>query len=372
MITDHSDVNDKVDGGVQAVTKYLVEALIKFEAIDLHVLSFKYDIDKIRSSSERGYTRHVLPGARFGTATGYRRDQRTLNACLQEIRPDAVHGQGAGHNGIMASRSSFASVITIHGIMAQEARFFSGAMRRVRHWILSKISDRYCIRGGTHTILISPYVAEYFNERLAGSRYVIPNPIADAFFNITRRDDGRRILFAGRLLPLKGVKDLITAVGHIASSQDIKLVLAGSLSESQYVEQLKNEATRLGISENVHFLGLLSEEQLRNELSRSAALVLPSYQETAPMVIVEAMAAGVPVIATNVGGVSYDVMDGITGFLIEPGDVHMLAERLRRLLSDPTLRRSFGDTAKEIVIEKNRARKVAERTIEVYRQALAC
>jgi glycosyltransferase involved in cell wall biosynthesis len=255
--------------------------------------------------------------------------------------------------------------------MAEEAKFFPGAIRRIRHWAVSKLSDHYCIRGGTHTILISPYVAEYFEKRLAGIQHVIPNPIADEFFNIERHDDGNRVIFAGRLRALKGINDLITAVGHIAPSQDVELVLAGSVREHAYVDQLKNQAIRLGIAEKVHFLGLLSVEQLRDELSRSAVLVLPSYQETAPMVIVEAMAAGIPVIATNVGGVSYDVIDGVTGYLIEPADVLALADRLRKLLSDAELRRSFGDAGKRSVIEKNRALRVAERTIEVYRQVRA-
>ena len=127
MITDHAASGEVVDGGVQAVTKYLVDALVRLEALELHVLSFKYNIKEPRSTTERGYRRHVLPGAGMGTLTAFRKDQRTLNTMLEGIQPDIVHGQGAGHNGILACRSPFPSVITIHGIMP-ERNFASSAM----------------------------------------------------------------------------------------------------------------------------------------------------------------------------------------------------------------------------------------------------
>jgi hypothetical protein len=122
MITDHSESGERVDGGVQAVTKYLVEAMIRRPDIELHVISFQYRNDQHRSFAANGYNRHVLAGARFGTLTGFRQDQRTLDALLARIQPDVVHGQGAGHNGIIAARSGFPWVIPIHGILAEEAK----------------------------------------------------------------------------------------------------------------------------------------------------------------------------------------------------------------------------------------------------------
>jgi glycosyltransferase involved in cell wall biosynthesis len=368
MITDHSDSTDRVDGGVQAVTKYLVDALIRFDDVEIHVLSFKYGIQDSWSSAANGYRRHVLAGARFGTLTGYWKDQQALNSYLDKINPTVVHAQGAGHNGILASRSRFPSVITIHGIMAEEAKFFSGRARRARHWLMSKVSEHYCISKAEHTILISPYVAEYFKNRLTGKQYLIPNPIADGFFTLTRRETAGRVLFAGRLVALKGVMDLIRATSKVAQSQKIDLILAGSLDDHRYVSQLKSAARRLGINDLVQFRGLLNEQELREELGRCAVLVLPSYQESAPMVIIEAMAAGIPVIASNVGGLPYQVKEGETGFLIKPGDVNALSERLIALLADRSMRDAFGKAAKNLATEEYRADRVARRTIDVYQQ----
>src|SRR5690606_39812261 len=71
IITAHAESADKVDGGVQAVTRYLVDALTRLEGIDLHVVNFKYGLGEPRSLEEAGYRRHILPGGRLGTLTGF-------------------------------------------------------------------------------------------------------------------------------------------------------------------------------------------------------------------------------------------------------------------------------------------------------------
>jgi len=371
MITDHADDADKIDGGVQAVVNYLVSELIEHADLDLHILSFDYGNSDLSTIERDGYTKHVLPGARLGTVSAFWQDQRTLGATLDRIQPDIVHGQGAGHDGIVARRSRFPSVITIHGIMAEEAKHFATVGQRARHRLLNMFSEHYCIRKGQNTILISQYVADYFGGRIAGESYFIPNPIASSFFDIPRAEEPGRVLFAGRLIPLKGVLDLIKATATISQSQAIELVLAGSLEDQQYVDQLQSEVNQLGIKDQVHFPGILDAESLRKELSRASILVLPSYQETAPMVIQEAMAAGVPVIASRVGGTRYQVRDGETGFLIDARDVQALSGRMGILLSNQAMRQSFGEAAKALAQVEYRADAVAKKTIEIYRQILS-
>ncbi len=371
IISDHADIGEKLDGGVQAVTRYILDGLRKSPGVEIHVLSIKYGIDRKQTISQPGYTLHLIPGSGFGALTAYRKDQKNVDSCLAEIKPQIVHGQGAGRDGITAVRSQYPSVITIHGIMSEEASHYSGFKNRLRLRMLNLLSERYCIKGGKHTIVISPYVSEYFGPRLAGKKYNIANPIADEFFDIRRDNESCRVLFAGRLMRLKGVGDLINATAIAAENQEIVLVLAGSLSETEYVDQLRSDVVKLGIENNVRFCGLLDEENLRKELGHCALLALPSYQETAPMVIAEAMAAGVPVVATDVGGVRYQVSDGENGFLVNPGDVPALAEKLGMLLGDSKLRDSFSKSAKASATEQYRASSVAARTVDVYRGILA-
>jgi glycosyltransferase involved in cell wall biosynthesis len=121
----------------------------------------------------------------------------------------------------------------------------------------------------------------------------------------------------------------------------------------------------------VHIRGVLSTVEVLEELSRCTCLVLPSYQETAPMVIQEAMASGVPVIASNICGIPYQVVDGQTGFLVPPGDVDTLADRLTRIMSDTAMRRNFGLMARKKARSEYRAEQVARKTLEVYRKVLS-
>ena len=88
------------------------------------------------------------------------------------------------------------------------------------------------------------------------------------------------------------------------------------------------------------------------------------------MVIQEAMAAGVPVISSNVGGTRYQVKHGKTGFLFDARDVPALIGRIRELLANQVLRRSFGEAAKLVAEKEFRAGSVAQKTIEIYRQIL--
>jgi glycosyltransferase involved in cell wall biosynthesis len=126
----------------------------------------------------------------------------------------------------------------------------------------------------------------------------------------------------------------------------------------------------LGLEDRVELLGSLPAERLQAEYQRAAVFVLPSAQETSPLVIAEAMAAGVPVVATRAGGVAHLVEEGQTGFLVDVGDTNALAQRLAKLLGDERGRRAFALAARRRA-ERFRPAAVAERVRAVYEEAVA-
>lgn len=371
MICDYPVDERRVDGGVQAVTKYLVRAMVGLGEVRLDVINFDYAAKEPRTFAAAGFTRHVLPGARMGAATGFFQDQRTFNRCLASIRPDIVHSQGAGHDGTLAARSGYPHVITIHGILENELRHMPNFREKLRYSLQYLLSEHYCIKKAQHTILISPYVSEHCGDRLKGERHLIANPIASEFFNVVRAEEPGRVLFAGRLNRRKGVEDLVHAIARIKTVPNLKLTLAGSLAEADFIKSLRAAIDRLQAADIVEFRGILDADQLLQELSRAAVLVLPSYVETAPMVIQEAMASGVPVIATRVAGIPLQVEEGVTGHMIEPGDIDALSARLESLLLDADLRRSMGAAARIKASREYRAENVARATVEVYRKILS-
>ncbi len=150
-----------------------------------------------------------------------------------------------------------------------------------------------------------------------------------------------------------------------------KVVLAGAAPDKSYENLVRMESARLGLSNIVVFAGLLDEASLQAEFSRAEALLLPSYQETAPMVVQQAMAAGLAVIASKVGGIPYQIQHDATGLLFEPGNVDELAELLRRLASDSSLAPRLGTAARELASARYDANEVARATLSVYESVLS-
>ncbi len=153
---------------------------------------------------------------------------------------------------------------------------------------------------------------------------------------------------AGRLIPLKGVGDLLRAAAALqAEFQQLRIEIAGSGPERADLEALVG---RLGLSGKVRFLGWVDEIQYA--LARWDVFVLPSLEEGFPIAALEAMSAGLPVVASSVGGVPELVVDGETGWLVPPADAASLASRLRAILRDPEQRRSMGEAGRARVREQ--------------------
>jgi glycosyltransferase involved in cell wall biosynthesis len=145
------------------------------------------------------------------------------------------------------------------------------------------------------------------------------------------------VLYVGALVPRKGGHDLIDAMAQVASSlPTARLTMVGAPENPVFARQLGEQVTRLGLSGRVVFHRYLGQAELAARMARAQLVVLPTLAEGLPRVILEAMAAGTPVLATAVSGIPEVVEDGATGMLVAPGDVAGLAERLCWALTHPT------------------------------------
>jgi glycosyltransferase involved in cell wall biosynthesis len=166
---------------------------------------------------------------------------------------------------------------------------------------------------------------------------VLPNGIAPV---APRQGEGDGVLYVGRLTKAKAVDVLVAAMRELPGE---RLTIVGDGPERPALEQA---ARTLG---NVRFVGRVEHARVADHLAAAKLLVLPSRQEGQPNVLMEAMARGVPVIATRVGGVPDLVAHERTGLLVEPDDGTGLAEAIRRLSSDAALRaRCAADGAREM------------------------
>lgn len=159
-------------------------------------------------------------------------------------------------------------------------------------------------------------------------------------------DDAVVILSLARYVPGKGLEDLISAVARL-SLPAIHVVLCGGLPVAGYTEELQRRAGRLGVATQVHFMGHVPEATKRTLISTCDIVVHPATFEAFGLAVVEAMAAGKPVVAADAPGPSHTVLDGVTGLLYPRGEVGELEAALSRLVGDPELRQSMGVAGQE-------------------------
>lgn len=359
-----------IDGGVAAATMYLSEALAREEGIELIGVRVAKSGPISALVEDFGWPVEDLALGRFSVSTFFRRQRRRFESLLDQHKPDLIHAQGADVSGFLAVASGRPAVITVHGILNECAKFRTNPIKRLREHIQATITERFVTERAKHVIAISPYVVSYYRGRITGCVYDIPNAIAPAYFQVTRRPEKGRLLFAGRISLGKGVIDLIQA---IAEERQVvrKLILAGTVPDKDFEFRLRNAISETSQADRVELAGLLNEATLLDEFARAFALVLPSYQETAPMVIQQAMAAGVPVVATRVGGIPDMIEHGISGLLFEPGDSGELGRLLKRLHEEPELSGRLSAAARMRAFERYTAQKVAAATRASYDRVLS-
>jgi glycosyltransferase involved in cell wall biosynthesis len=170
------------------------------------------------------------------------------------------------------------------------------------------------------------------------------------------------VLTPARLDAQKGHRTLFEAIAQVP---DAVFVLAGEGPEREPLEAL---AAQLGIAERVRFLG--RRDDVPQLLAACDVFALPSLYEGSSLAVLEAMAAGAPVVSSAIGGTDELIEDGSTGLLVPPGDAEALAEALRRLLGDPELRKSLATRARERVERDLTRERMAARVTGVYRELL--
>jgi glycosyltransferase involved in cell wall biosynthesis len=366
-----------VTGGIEAVAAALVDGLRLLNDIDVHIVTVSAQAT-YSYEAPSSVAIHALPSSgRWRRPTLYRRERTAIARCLRELRPDLVHVQGQNFYALGALDAGLPTVVTLHGMLAQEARIVDTRS----HWterlskrlrgLFNASCEATALRRAGHLIIISPYVAECVAGRTRACLYPIDNPIDDAFFAVGDAEKPGRLFFAGPLEPRKGLHHLIEAVrllrarGHPAS-----LHIAGAVVDRGYAVALEHRVDQAGLTGAVRFLGVVAQKELLDEYAQAALVVMASREETSPMLLQQAMAASKAVVAPRVGGIPYLVEDEVTGRVAAPEDPEALADAIGRLLVDPAARRRMGAEGRRRAESRFRATAVAARTRLVYLEML--
>lgn len=300
--------------------------------------------------------------------TGYQGCIRAVRRKLREIQPDIVHGQGTERDCAMcAVHSGYPNVLTIHGNMRLVAKVL-GARPFSYYWFAS-ILERHCLRRTGGVVAISRYTQTNVDE-FAQRSWLLANAVHPSFFDVERHPDTPpRVLCVANVGTRKNQAGLIKALDALAGKVPMKLVFAGAGNESdQYFRQFKEIVRSRPWCE---YLGAVNKTTLQREMSRATAVVLPTFEDNCPMVILEAAAARIPVAASAVGGIPDLIKDGESGLLFDPHDCRAIGRAVHTLLHERTTADKLAQEAHELRILQNSPASVARQHLEIYRELAA-
>lgn len=185
-----------------------------------------------------------------------------------------------------------------------------------------------------------------------------------------QRDCNNTVLFLGELGKRKGCYDIPEVIAQVRKSiPDVKFILAGAGSEADE-NAIKKLIDEKGVSDNVEFPGWVRGDMKDKLLRKADVFFLPSYNEGMPMSVLDAMGYGLPVVSTNVGGISKIVHDGENGYCCDPGNVNRFAKGITKILLDGKERKSFGEASWKIVKEGYSLEAHLNRIEQAYEQVL--
>ncbi len=306
-------------------------------------------------------TLHPFTGARRPGPSDAASFARLLSL-VKEAAAIHVHSAKAGFLGRLAARvrgRAGSTLYTPHAwsfwaAQGAEARLYRMLERRAAHWcrVIVAVSEHERDAG------LAAGIGSSEQYR------VIPNGVDVGRFARARDPVPGRVLFLGRLAPQKRPDLAVEAVARLrARIPGAELHLATDGPDRDAVEAL---AARRSLTGAVRFLGY--RDDVPELLARAGCLLVTSDYEGAPLTVVEAMAAGVPVVATRVGGVPEAVRDGVTGFLVRPGDAGALADALARVLGDQQVAASMGEAGRRVAHERFARERMVAETVALYEQ----
>lgn len=246
-------------------------------------------------------------------------------------------------------------LIHLHGSEFRE--FYGGECGRVGRRLVATIMKR-----SARVVALSQGWKDWLDTQFPTAQtVVIPNSVTfPAPLGQSHRGDAV-LLFMGRIGERKGAYDLLRAVAQLGARAP-KLVLAGDGD----IARARALAEELGVSALVETPGWIGFNDKERLLREASIYVLPSYNEGLPLSVLEAMSYGLPVVTTPVGGIPDAVTDGREGFLVAPGDVSMLALRLRELLEAPARAAQMGSLGRSKIQERFSTAAVVERWLTLY------
>ncbi len=326
-------------------------------------LQKKYDLTIINSAKTTSQNRHLILGiiAQVKLLGRLAKVLIEKRACLIHIHTcsgftfwrDSLHLLLARFLGVWG-------IWHIHGgYFDNFASTLSPLLKRALRFML-ELGEKVIVLGETWIKKLRPCAPE-------AKWAIVPNGIEIPALEIHKNGGKTSFLFLGDLSRAKGVFDLVAATANIANNGFGGVIkIAGREVVPGQRNELQNRINNCGCNDSVKIVGMLTSKEKTDALASADCLVLPSYGESLPLSVLEGMSYGLPVIATRVGVIPDVVRDGVEGYLIEPGDIKSLQQRLLEISKNRSLRLQMGKAARARVQEKYNISKMADEISAIY------
>jgi glycosyltransferase involved in cell wall biosynthesis len=289
----------------------------------------------------------------------------TISKRVRMLAPDVLHGHGAKGAALARLTPSVPDAIRVYTPHGGSLVYSPGTIRGGFYRTLERV-----LNGRTNLFLFeSTYIADLFRTVISEPRAivrVVRNGIAESEFEtIAPRPDATDIVCVGELRPVKAIDVLIEAIAILGrSGRKVTATIAGEGPDSQ---MLRNQAKQLGVGGQIRFIGHCPA---RTAFAMGRMLVMPSRAESLPYVALEAAAAGLPIIATDVGGV-HEIFGPHSTHLIPPDDLGALIGAITAALEDPAEIHRLAEALRIRVRSEFSLSTMVECNLAAYREAIA-
>jgi glycosyltransferase involved in cell wall biosynthesis len=352
-------VADGAPGGGTAHVLQLIEAVRAHLPVEVHLVS-QAGSPALVEARRLGA---IVHGLDFFTSRFDPRLWLRLAALVRRLRPSLIHAHGARAGLPLAMIAGRRLIYSVHGY------HFVGKARLVRQMAI--LAERLCSRRADLTLFVCSSDRELAARagilRDCHRQRTIPNGIELELPAATGSLDGRCLGFLGRLVEQKNPLALLDVLAALRG-EGYRLVVIG---DGPLADEMRRRAATLALTDQVEFVGSLPRAQALERLRAVDVLLMPSLWEGMPLAALEAMAIGVPIVASPVGGLPEIVEDGRSGFLIDGSEAEHHAAAVRRLTTDPAQRADIVARARQVVAERFAWKTAQEVYLDLYRAALA-
>lgn len=350
---------DCIRGGVESSVFGLVNELSRNHVVDV----FDYPRINGKDSVER---KGPLTVHRYANPGNHNQDAmdrgKEILRDIVSLHPDIVHIHGTGGlSGALYSAVKTYGIpvlLTVHGLLHIEkknALIKHPSLKHLYQLFVQSHAEFKVLNEAEHIIVDTEYVAEQIKHLHSKKKishlpwmYVVPQGIQSQYLQVSpKKPVIPTILSVGSISQRKSHLLLVKAFEIVHKTvPSAKLIIAGTLTEKAYYTQLQNEIGKLHLKQSVELLTNIPQEQLLQIYQEATIFALHSQEESQGIALVEAMATGLPIVSTLIGGIPFVVKNGKTGLLSKYGDVDSFANNMIKLLTIENLRTQMSQSAR--------------------------